>query len=44
MVAWRNGQVEAVPLDAVLAQSPLGVAVNHYLVDTARTLSIYTDN
>lgn len=41
MVAWHNGQVEAVPLEVVVAQSPLLVAPNHYLVQTARALGIY---
>jgi ATP-dependent phosphofructokinase / diphosphate-dependent phosphofructokinase len=44
MVAWHNGQVEAVALDAVLAQSPLHVAANSYLVETARGLGIYVGN
>lgn len=44
MVAWRNGQVEAVVLDDVLAQSPLHVSANHYLVETASALGIYTGN
>ncbi|BAZ40952.1 6-phosphofructokinase [Calothrix sp. NIES-4101] len=44
MVAWRNGQVEAVSLDAVLAESPLHVAKNHYLVETARAMGIYIGN
>ncbi len=41
MVTWRNGQVEAVALEVVVAQSPLCVAPNHYLVQTARALGIY---
>lgn len=44
MVAWRHGQVEAVALDAVVAQSPLHVATNHYLVQTASALGIYVGN
>ena len=44
MVAWRNGQVEAVALDAVLAESPLHVAANHYLLETASALGIYVGN
>ncbi|ARV57968.1 6-phosphofructokinase [Nostocales cyanobacterium HT-58-2] len=41
MVAWHNGQVEAIPLELVVAQSPLCVAPNHYLVQIARALGIY---
>ncbi len=44
MVAWRHGQVEAVALDDVLAKSPLHVAANHYLVETASALGIYMGN
>jgi ATP-dependent phosphofructokinase / diphosphate-dependent phosphofructokinase len=41
MVAWQNGQVVAVPLQDVLAKSPLLVDPNHDLVETARSLGIY---
>ncbi|MBF2063218.1 MAG: ATP-dependent 6-phosphofructokinase [Calothrix sp. C42_A2020_038] len=41
MVIWHNGKVEAASLDAVLAQSPLRVAPDDYLVETARALGIY---
>ncbi len=41
MVAWRHGKVEAVPLEMVLARSPLHVDPNDYLVQTARALGIY---
>lgn len=41
MVAWQNGQVAAVPIEDVLACSPLFVDPNSYLVQTARSLGIY---
>lgn len=41
MVGWHNGKVEAIPLSNVLAQSPLLVSANSYLVSTARALGIY---
>ncbi|BDA74585.1 6-phosphofructokinase [Rivularia sp. IAM M-261] len=41
MVGWHNGKVEAIPLSNVLAQSPLLVSANSYLVETARALGIY---
>lgn len=44
MVAWRNGKVDAVSLDAVLAKSPLNVDANHYLLETANALGIYVGN
>ncbi len=44
MVAWQNGQVKSVALNDVLAQSPLHVAKNHYLVETASALGIYIGN
>jgi ATP-dependent phosphofructokinase / diphosphate-dependent phosphofructokinase len=44
MGAWRNGQVETVSLDAVLAQSPLYVTNNSYLLETAHALGIYVRN
>ncbi len=44
MVAWRNGKVEAVPLEIVLDRSPLHVDPNDYLVQTARALGIYVGN
>jgi ATP-dependent phosphofructokinase / diphosphate-dependent phosphofructokinase len=44
MVSWHHGQVEAMPLDRVLAQSPVRVAANHYLVETARALGVYVGN
>ncbi|MFS0518182.1 ATP-dependent 6-phosphofructokinase [Nostoc sp. UIC 10607] len=44
MVAWQNGQVVAVPLEAVLACSPCLVDPNNFLVQTARSLSTYIGN
>lgn len=41
MVAWQNGQVTAVPLESVLAHSPIFVDPNNFLVDIARSLGIY---
>ncbi|WP_414541552.1 ATP-dependent 6-phosphofructokinase [Nostoc sp. CCY0012] len=41
MVAWQNGQVVAVPLDAVLADSPCLVNPDSFLVQTARSLGTY---
>jgi ATP-dependent phosphofructokinase / diphosphate-dependent phosphofructokinase len=41
MVAWQNGQVVAVPLDAVLARSPLSVDPTSYLLQTASSLGVY---
>ncbi|MBD2506361.1 ATP-dependent 6-phosphofructokinase [Nostoc muscorum FACHB-395] len=41
MVAWQNGQVVAVPLEAVLACSPCFVDPNNFLVQTARSVSTY---
>lgn len=42
MVAWRNGRVETVTLDDVLAKSPCAVDPASDLVKTATALSIYT--
>ena len=44
MVAWQNGQVKSVALNDVLAQSPLHVAKDHYLVETASALGTYIGN
>jgi ATP-dependent phosphofructokinase / diphosphate-dependent phosphofructokinase len=44
MVAWHCGQVVAMPLAEVVAQSPLVVNPDHELVQTARALSIYVGN
>ena len=44
MVAWKNGQVVAVPLAAVLACSPCLVDPNNFLVQTARSLNTYIGN
>ncbi|BAY12231.1 ATP-dependent 6-phosphofructokinase [Calothrix sp. NIES-2098] len=44
MVAWQNGEVVAVPLEAVLAKSPSLVDPHNYLVETARSLGIYVGN
>ncbi len=44
MVAWQNGQVVGVPLEAVVAQSPLLVDPTSYLVQTASSLGIYVGN
>lgn len=41
MVAWQNGEVVSVPLEAVIAQSPALVDPNGCLVQTARDLDIY---
>jgi ATP-dependent phosphofructokinase / diphosphate-dependent phosphofructokinase len=41
MVAWQNGEVVSVPLAAVLASSPCLVDPHNFLVETARSLSIY---
>lgn len=41
MVAWCNNRVEAVSLDEVLQKSPMRVAPNYYLVETAKALGIY---
>jgi 6-phosphofructokinase 1 len=41
MVAWQNGEVVSVPLEAVIAQSPALVDPNGCLVQTARDLGIY---
>ncbi len=41
MVAWQNGQVVAVPLEAVLAESPCLVSPHNFLVETARSLGTY---
>ncbi|MBD2445749.1 ATP-dependent 6-phosphofructokinase [Nostoc sp. FACHB-152] len=41
MVAWQNGQVVNVPLEAVLQQSPIGVDPHGYLVETARSIGTY---
>jgi 6-phosphofructokinase 1 len=44
MVAWQNGQVVSVSLEAVLAQSPLSVNPTSDLVKTACSLGIYVGN
>jgi 6-phosphofructokinase 1 len=44
MVAWQNGQVVAVPLAEVIAQSPSPVKSNSYLISTAEALGIYVGN
>lgn len=44
MVAWQNGEVVALPLEAVLAKSPSLVDPHNYLVETARSLGIYVGN
>jgi 6-phosphofructokinase 1 len=44
MVAWQNGEVVAVRLEAVLTKSPSLVDPNNYLVETARSLGIYVGN
>jgi 6-phosphofructokinase 1 len=41
MVAWQNGRVAVVPIEEVLALSPLAVDPQSYLVETARALGIY---
>lgn len=41
MVAWQNGQVVAMPIAAVLSQSPLAVDPQGYWVQTAQALGIY---
>jgi 6-phosphofructokinase 1 len=41
MLAWQNGQVVAVPIADVVAQSPFLVETNGYLVQSARSLGIY---
>jgi 6-phosphofructokinase 1 len=41
MVAWQNGQVVAVPIKQVCDRSPLAVAPDSDLVQTARALGIY---
>jgi 6-phosphofructokinase 1 len=41
MVAWQNGQVIAVPLKDVVVRSPLSVAPDGCLVQTAKALGIY---
>lgn len=41
MVAWQCGEVVAVPLDEVVAQSPLVVDPNSDLVKTARSVGAY---
>jgi 6-phosphofructokinase 1 len=41
MVAWQNGEVISVPLEAVTAQSPAPVNPDGCLVRTARALGIY---
>jgi ATP-dependent phosphofructokinase / diphosphate-dependent phosphofructokinase len=41
MVAWRNGRVETVALEAVLEQSPYSVDPANELVETANALGIY---
>lgn len=44
MVSWKCGQVVAVPLDQVIAGSPLGVDPGHFLVKTAQGMGIYMGN
>jgi 6-phosphofructokinase 1 len=41
MVAWQNGQVAAVPIADVVAQSPSSVEPDGYLVQSARSLGTY---
>ena len=41
MVAWQNGQVVAVPLEQVIANSPSRVKSDNFLVETAQSLGIY---
>lgn len=41
MVSWQNGQVVAVPLEAVITRSPILVQPHNYLVQTAQALGIY---
>ncbi|MBD2347011.1 ATP-dependent 6-phosphofructokinase [Anabaena subtropica] len=41
MVAWQNGGVVPVPIADVVAQSPLHVNPQGYLVQSARSLGIY---
>lgn len=41
MVAWQNGQVVAVPLDVVIAQSPSLVKPDSYLLQTAQAVGTY---
>jgi 6-phosphofructokinase 1 len=41
MVAWQNGRVGVVPIEEVLALSPIAVDPQSYLVETARALGIY---
>lgn len=44
MVAWQNGRVAVVPIEKVVAQSPLAVEPQSYLLETARALGIYVGN
>ncbi|MCA1992979.1 MAG: ATP-dependent 6-phosphofructokinase, partial [Coleofasciculus sp. S288] len=41
MVAWQNGRVVNIPIDDVVAHSPVLVNPNDYLVQTARALGTY---
>lgn len=41
MIAWQNGRVVDVPIADVVARSPLPVAPDNYLVQTARCMGIY---
>lgn len=44
MVAWQSGRVVGVPLERVVALSPVSVDPNGDLVQTARALGIYLGN
>jgi ATP-dependent phosphofructokinase / diphosphate-dependent phosphofructokinase len=44
MVAWQNGRVAVVPIEKVVAQSPLAVDPQSCLLKTARALGIYVGN
>ncbi|MGQ4646208.1 ATP-dependent 6-phosphofructokinase [Lyngbya aestuarii] len=44
MVAWQNGQVVSVPLNEVIAKSPVSVDPKGFVVQTARSLGIYLGN
>ncbi|UKP00312.1 ATP-dependent 6-phosphofructokinase [Nostoc sp. UHCC 0870] len=41
MLAWQHGEVVAVPIQEAVAQSPLHVDPDGYLVQSARSLGIY---
>lgn len=44
MVAWQNGEVVAVPLEQVIANSPSLVKPDNFLLETAQSLGIYIGN